>query len=302
MTLKQLNYVIEVAQRGSISEAAKNLYIAQPSLSSAVRELEDELGFEIFLRGPKGISISSEGMEFLSYARQITEQVRLLESRYFDKKAPKREFSVSAQHYSFVVNAFVNIVKAHNDSEYKFTLRETATYEIIDDVKNMRSEIGIIYLNGFNRAVIERLLKENHLRFNPIFTAKPHVFISRCHPIASKESVKIEDLEDYPYLSFEQGIHNSFYFSEEILSLLPHKKEIAVTDRATLFNLLIGLNGYTISTGILDAELNGNEIISRPLEADEEICIGWISNGSYLTPIGREYIAELSKLSELSHS
>ena len=295
MTLKQLNYIIEVAQRGSINEAAKNLYISQPSLSSAVRELEEELGFEIFLRSPKGISISSEGMEFLSYARQVTEQVQLLENRYFDKKAPKREFSVSSQHYSFAVNAFVNIIKAHDDSEYKFTLRETATYEIIDDVKNMRSEIGILYLNDFNRSVIERLLKENHLKFNPVFTASPHIFISRRHPLAEKPVIKIEDLENYPYLSFEQGIHNSFYFSEEILSIMPHKKEIAVTDRATLFNLVIGLNGYTISTGILDEELNGSEIIARPLDVNDEICIGWISNSGYLTSIGKEYIEELAK-------
>lgn len=295
MTLKQLIYVIEVAQRGSISEAAKNLYIAQPSLSSAIRELEDELGFEIFFRGSKGISISSDGMEFLSYARQVTEQFQLLESRYFDKKAPKREFSVSAQHYSFVVNAFVNIVKKHNDSEYKFKLRETATYEIIEDVKNMRSEIGILYLNDFNRSVIERILKENHLKFTPVFTASPHIFISRRHPLVTKAIVTIDDLENYPYLSFEQGIHNSFYFSEEILSLLPHKKEISVTDRATLFNLLIGLNGYTISTGILDEELNGSDIVARPLDVDDEICIGWISNSGYLTSIGKEYIEELAK-------
>lgn len=295
MTLKQLNYIIEVAQRGSISEAAKNLYISQPSLSSAIRELEDELGFEIFLRSTKGISISSEGMEFLSYARQVQEQVQLLENRYFDKKAPKREFSVSSQHYSFAVNAFVNIIKKHNDSEYKFKLRETATYEIIDDVKNMRSEIGILYLNDFNRAVIERILSENHLKFTPVFTASPHIFISRCHPLATNTIVTTEELEDYPYLSFEQGIHNSFYFSEEILSLLPHKKEIAVTDRATLFNLLIGLNGYTISTGILDEELNGSDIIARPLDVDDEICIGWISKNGYLTSIGREYIDELAK-------
>lgn len=295
MTLKQLNYVIEVAQRGSISEAAKNLYIAQPSLSSAIRELEEELGFEIFLRSTKGISISSEGMEFLSYARQVQEQVQLLENRYFDKKAPKREFSVSSQHYSFAVNAFVNIIKKHNDSEYKFKLRETATYEIIDDVKNMRSEIGILYLNDFNRAVIERILSENHLKFTPVFTASPHIFISRCHPLATNAIVTTEELEDYPYLSFEQGIHNSFYFSEEILSLLPHKKEIAVTDRATLFNLLIGLNGYTISTGILDAELNGSDIIARPLAVDDEICIGWISKNGYLTSIGKEYIDELAR-------
>lgn len=295
MTLKQLNYVIEIAQSGSISEAAKNLYISQPSLSASVKELEDELGFEIFLRSSKGISISAEGMEFLSYARQVKEQFQLLESRYFNKQAPKREFSVSAQHYSFVVNAFVNLVKAHNDSEYKFTLRETATYEIIDDVKNMRSEIGVLYLNDFNRSVIERLLKENHLTFTELFVAKPHVFISRRHPLADKDIIKIEDLDDYPYLSFEQGIHNSFYFSEEILSVLPHKKEIAVTDRATLFNLVIGLNGYTISTGIIDEELNGTDIIARPLDVDEKIHIGWISNGSYLTKIGKEYIDELSR-------
>ena len=299
MTLKQLRYVIEVAQRGSINEAAKNLYISQPSLSSAIRDLEKELGFEIFLRGSKGISISAEGMEFLSYARQVNEQYQLLESRYFDKEAPKREFGVSSQHYSFAVDAFVNIIKRHNDNEYKYKLRETATYEIIDDVRNMRSEIGVLYMNDFNRSVIERLLKENHLKFTPVFTAKPHVFISRFSALSTKDIVTIDDLDSHPYLSFEQGIHNSFYFSEEILSLLPHKKEIAVTDRATLFNLLIGLDGYTISTGIINADLNGKDIISKPLDVDDEIRIGWISNGGYLTGIGREYINELSRFKDI---
>ncbi|HBQ26527.1 MAG TPA: LysR family transcriptional regulator, partial [Syntrophomonas sp.] len=265
MTLQQLRYIIKIVECGSITEAAKQLFISQPSLSNAVKELETELGIEIFYRTTKGISLSIDGTEFLSYARQVIEQTELLEQRYLGKKPSKQLCSVSTQHYAFAVNAFVNLLKALDVDEYKFTLRETRTYEIIEDVKNLRSEIGIIYLSDFNKQVLNKLLKENHLIFNPLFEAAPHVFISSVHPLAKKKSVTLEDLDDFPFLAFEQGEYNSFYFSEEILSTAPHKKTIHVSDRATLFNLLIGLNGYTICTGVLNSDLNGENIISVPL-------------------------------------
>ncbi|MCR2802739.1 LysR family transcriptional regulator [Paenibacillus soyae] len=296
MTLQQLKYVIEVANRGSINEAAKRLFISQPSLSNAIKDLEEELGISIFERTNKGITLSKEGVEFLSYARQVVEQAELLESRYLNAKPSKQHFSVSTQHYAFAVNAFVQLVRQYGHDEYELMLRETKTYEIIEDVRTMRSEIGILYLNEFNEKVINKLLKSANLQFTRLFTAKPHVFISIHNPLAKQAVVTIEDLQDFPCLSFDQGEYNSFHFSEEILSTLTHKKSIQVNDRATLFNLLIGLNGYTISTGVLSSDLNGNEIIPVPLAIDESMHVGWISHRNMtLSLLGTAYIEALKE-------
>lgn len=297
MTLQQLKYIITIVQCGSITEAAKRLFISQPSLSNAVKEVESETGIEIFQRSVKGITLTSDGMEFLSYARQIVEQVELMEQRYSTRPALKRICSISTQHYAFAVNAFVNVISELKSCEYEFTLRETRTYEIIEDVKNFHSEIGILYLSDFNEKVITKLLKESHLVFTPLFTAEPHVFISSMHPLVKKKFITLEDLENYPCLAFEQGEYNSFYFSEEILSTILHKKTIYVSDRATLFNLLIGLNGYTICTGVLNSNLNGNNIVSVPLKTDEKMLVGWIKNEkASLSVFAQSYISELKRL------
>ncbi|AHM65363.1 LysR family transcriptional regulator [Paenibacillus polymyxa] len=294
MTLQQLKYVIEVTNRGSMNEAAKRLFISQPSLSNAIRDLEEEIHITIFERTNKGISLSKEGVEFLGYARQVVEQAELLENRYLDAKPSPQHFAVSTQHYAFAVNAFVNLVNQYGQDEYELALRETKTHEIIQDVKSLRSEIGILYLNEFNAKVINKLLKDANLQFNSLFTAKPHIFISANNPLSRQSSVTIDQLHPYPYLSFEQGEYNSFHFSEEILSTLSHPKSIHVNDRATLFNLLIGLNGYTISTGVISADLNGNEIISVPLECDESINVGWICHKNVaLTKLATVYVEAL---------
>ncbi len=297
MTLQQLRYIIKIVECRSITEAAKQLFISQPSLSNQVKELETEMGLEIFTRSAKGISLTIEGSEFLSYARQVLEQAELLELRYLGKKSSKPLSSVSTQHYAFAVNAFVNMIKQLSVSEYDFTLRETRTHEIIEDVRNLRSELGILYLSSFNEKVLRKLLEENHLIFTPLFEADPHVFISASHPLAEAETVTLEDLADYPFLAFEQGEYNSFYFSEEILSTYHHKKTIHVSDRATLFNLLIGLHGYTISTGVLNSDLNGDNIISVPLQTDERMLVGWITNErAKLSPLASAYLVELKRL------
>ncbi|NLV47668.1 MAG: LysR family transcriptional regulator [Clostridiaceae bacterium] len=294
MTLKQLQYIIKIVACGSITEASKQLFMTQPSLSAAVKELETELGIEIFYRTSKGITLSADGSEFLSYARQIIEQTELMEQRYMGKRPSKQLCSISTQHYAFAVNAFVSLLSDLDVDEYEFTLRETRTHEIIEDVKNFRSEIGIIFLSSFNEKVINKLLKENHLNFVPLFEANPHVFVSSKHPLADQTSVKLEDLTEYPFLAFEQGHYNSFYFSEEMHSTIPRKKTIHVSDRATLFNLLIGLDGYTICSGILSNDLNGHNIISIPLVTIEKMCIGWISNEkARLSTLSVNYIAKL---------
>ncbi|OES43395.1 LysR family transcriptional regulator [Domibacillus iocasae] len=300
MTLQQLKYVIEIVHCGSINEAARRLFLSQPSLSKAVKELEAELGITIFIRTSKGITLSTDGAEFLGYARQVVEQAELLEGRYLNSAPSRQLFSVSTQHYAFAVNAFVEMIKKHGADEYQFTLRETRTYEIIEDVKNLRSEIGILYISSFNEKVMRQLLKDEQLLFHPLFEAEPHIFVSTQNPLAQKASVTLEDLEAYPRLSFEQGEFNSFYYAEEIFSTLPRQKSIQVSDRATLFNLLIGLNGYTISTGILSEDLNGSDIVPVPLQADEAITVGWIVHEK--TQLGRMahvYLKELQAIVDL---
>lgn len=252
MTLAQLRYVITVSQVGTLSEAAKRLYISQPSLTNAIKELEKELGITIFIRTNKGVILSRQGEEFLGYARQVIEQTNLIEEKYLQDHNIKHEFCISTQHYSFAVEAFVSLIKEYGGKEYDFRIRETQTYEIIEDVAKLKSEIGVLYLNSFNEVVLKKTLKENDLTFHRLFIAKPHVFLGKDNPLANKNKVSLEDLKEYPRLSYEQGEHNSFYFSEEILSTLESQKEIKVCDRATLFNLLIGLNGYTICSGVIN--------------------------------------------------
>jgi DNA-binding transcriptional LysR family regulator len=299
LTLQKLRYIIEIVNSGSIKTAADRLFISQPSLSAAMQDLEKELGIKVFQRTNKGIVLSADGAEFLGYARQVVEQADLLERRYTNRKPTKQHFSVSTQHYAFVVSAFVSLIQQYGADEYEMLFRDTRTHEILDDVSNMRSEIGVIYLNDFNEKVLRRFLEQNKLEFHPLFTAKPHIFVSAQNPLATQESVSIEDLEQYPCLSFEQGEHNSFYFSEEILSTVMHKKSIRVSDRATIFNLMIGLNGYTISTGVLNADLNGEDIVSVPLQSEETITVGWIAHKrATLSNLALRFVEELQKAVE----
>ncbi|MGM0218130.1 LysR family transcriptional regulator [Enterococcus sp. AZ126] len=294
MRIKQLDYIVKVVELGSVNEAAKQLFITQPSLSTAIKELEQEMNIQIFQRTQKGMILTTEGTEFLSYARQILEQVDLLEEKYKGTETRRRLFSVSAQHYAFAVHAFVQLIKSYEKNEYEFTFRETQTNNIIEDVSTFQSELGILYLNPFNEKVIRKLLKEKQLIFHPLFMAHPHVFVSKKNPLVGKKSVTLTDLEEFPYLSFEQGQFNSFHFSEEILSTRYHKKSIRVSDRATLFNFLIGLDGYTISSGVLSRELNDENIVALPLEVDETMEIGWIHPAQMsLSPMGNEYLRYL---------
>ena len=296
MTLQQLKYVTTIANIGSISEAAKRLFVSQPSLTKAIKELEKEMGITIFDRTNKGITVSKEGERFLGYARQVLEQAALLEEQYKSQSGGKKQFSVSTQHYSFAVNAFVELLKGAEIDQYDVSLRETQTYEIIDDVAHMKSEIGLLYYNDFNRPVLEKLIHTNELTFTELFTAHPHIFIGKTHPLAHKEVVSMDELEEYPYISFEQGDHNSFYFSEEIFSTVVRPKHIRVRDRASLFSLLLGLDGYTVSSGVIDKEVNGENIISVPLAEEGLMHIGYITNNKMQrSRLGQEYIHALEQ-------
>lgn len=299
MTLMQLKYAITVAQAKSMNEAAKQLFISQPSLSSAIKDLEDEIGIEVFRRTNKGVFTTPEGEEFIGYARQVVEQYNLIETKYIDKETAKKKFGVSTQHYTFAVNAFVEMVKQFGMNEYEFAIYETKTFEVIEDVKNFKSEIGILYINEFNQKVLNKLFSEYGLEFHPILDCHIYVYMWKGHPLADREEITLEELEDYPCLAFDQGNNNSFYFAEEVLSTYNYKQLIRANDRATLLNLMVGLNGYTLCSGIICEELNGSDYCAVRLKSDEIMTIGYLSRkGVTISSLGQKYIEELSKFKD----
>lgn len=298
MTLQQLRYALTIADCGSMNEAAKQLFVSQPSLSETMKELETEIGFDIFLRSNRGIVITPEGEEFLGYARQVREQFSLLQSKYIDKKT-KEKFSVSMQHYTFAVKAFVETVKRKGMEHYEFAVHETTTYGVIENVKNFKSEIGVLYESDFNEKVLNKVFKENGLEFVELFQCDTFVYLSVSHPLAGKEMISMEELDDYPCLSFDQGKNNSLYLAEEMKSTYEYSRLIKANDRATMLNLMVGLDAYTLCSGIICADLNGNEYKAIPLKETEKMRIGYIKRkGAKISHIGELYIEELKKYKE----
>jgi DNA-binding transcriptional LysR family regulator len=254
------------------------------------------MGVTAFSRTNKGITVTREGEELLSYARMLLEQSENMKDHFCNSKHQIPKFSVSCQHYSFAVNAFVDVIKTFDADRYNFIMRETQTGEIIDDVANGKSEIGIIFLSEHNEEILSKLIRNNNLIFEELYVAKPHIFIYKHHPLAKKDKITLDDLTQYPYLVYEQGTRNSFYFSEEFISTLDFPKIIQVRDRATLFNLVIGLNGFTVSSGIIDHRLNGPHIIAKPLIADQTMHIGIVKKKNMiLSRYAHKYIEALKE-------
>lgn len=301
MTLQQIKYALTIADTGSMNRAAELLYISQPTLSGAVKELEREIGIAIFLRTSKGVTATAEGAEFLSYARQVYQQYDLLTQKYSAHGSFKRKFGVSSQHYSFAVKAFVETVKKYGTLNFDFAMRETRTMDVITDVGSLKSEVGILYLDSFNRKVIEKLLADNELTFTPLINCRAYVYMWKGHPLAGESSVSLEQLRDYPCMSFEQGKQGSGFMAEEILSDRDYPRVIRSTDRATQLNLMVGLNGYTLCSGIICEELNGSEFAAVPFREDEDnrnsdMEIGYIvKSRSMLSDIAETYIDEVKK-------
>ena len=303
MTLQQLHYVIVISEAGSLSRAAEVLYIAQPSLSNAVQDLERELGFALFHRSGHGMSLTNDGMEFVTYARQVYSQYEDLVEKYGGSGKRKKKFGISTQHYSFAIKSFVEMVKQFDTEEYEFAIRETKTREVIDDVHTLRSEIGILFLSDFNRKVITNLLKANDLEFHKLIDCSAYVYLWKGHPLAGQSSIRFQELADYPCLSFEQGSDSSFYLAEEILSTEQYPRTIKANDRATMLNLMVGLNGYTLCSGIICEELNGTDYLAVPFEpedgTDSRMEIGYITRKNLvLSRMGELYIQEIRKYLE----
>lgn len=301
MTLQQLHYAITISETGSFNKAAEILYVAQPSLTSAIKELEKEVGITIFNRSGRGVTPTADGSEFLLYARQTYGQYEVLLEKFGKSGNVKKKFGVSTQHYSFAVKAFVDMVKAFDTSKYEFAIRESKTRDVISDVSTLRSEIGILYLSDFNREAILKLLRSNGLDFHKLIDCSAYVYLWKGHPLAGEESISFSQLEKYPCLSFEQGNNSSFYFSEEILSTNEYPRTIKACDRATMLNLMVGLNGYTLCSGIICEELNGTDFVAVPFKADESnpnsvMEIGYIvRKNTLLSKMGELYIGEIKR-------
>ena len=298
MTLQQLQQIITIADSGSMNEAAKKMFISQPSLSAAVKELEKEIGISIFVRSNRGIVITPEGEEFLGYARQIFEQYQLLEKRYIEKKA-KKKFSVSMQHYTFAVKAFVEMVKKVGMEEYDFAIHETRTWDVIENVRYFKSELGVLYLNDYNALIMQKMFKENGLEFTELFQCETYVYLWSGHPLSDQKQISMKELEEYPCLAFDQGKNGAAYFAEEMKSTYDYKRIIHADDRATLLNLMVGLNAYTLCSGIICEELNGPDYRAIPLVELEKMRIGYIKRkGARISPMGEIYIRELEAYGE----
>ena len=299
MTLQQMKYALTIAEQGSMNKAAEQLFISQPSLTSAVRELEKEIGIQVFVRSSRGVSVTAEGADFLMYVRQVYQQYELLIEQYGKKHTAKRRFSVSTQHYSFATKAFVETVKQFDTSQFAFAILETKTRNVIRDVGSLRSEIGILYLSSFNRKMITKMLHEQELEFHPLMRCHAYVYLWKHHPLAGEQAISLVQLEPYPCLSFEQDEQSSVYFAEEILSEHEYPRTIQVCDRATMLNLMVGLYGYTLCSGIICEELNGSDYVAVPFQEDESnlnsiMEIGYImKKRSILSQIGAIYIQEV---------
>ena len=296
MTLSQLSYVIAVASSSSMNEASKKLFISQPSISATIRELEEEIGINIFIRSNRGISLTPEGEEFVGYAKQVVTQDKLIENKYITGGKIKKRFSVSAQHYAFAVDAFAKMVEEFGMDGYDFAMYETKTYDVIQDVKKFKSEIGILYLNDFNRKIITKLLEENELEFHPLLDCGVYAYMWKKHPLAKKKRVTFDELNSYPCIIFEQGSNNSFYFAEEMFSTYQFNQTLRVCDRATGLNLMIGLNAFTVCSGIICEHLNGSEHCAVKLDSEDINTVGYIvRKGMSISPLGQRYIDEISK-------
>ncbi|MBQ9708587.1 MAG: LysR family transcriptional regulator [Firmicutes bacterium] len=296
MTLTQLKYAVAISESSSMNEAARKLFISQPSLSASIRSLEDELGIKLFNRSSRGIIATPEGEEFIGYARQLTEQYGLIENHYINKEPLQKRFAVSMQHYTFAVEAFIHITREFGLEEYEFSIRETRTAEVIEDVRNFRSELGVLYLNDFNRPILTKIFQENNVVFHDLFDCDIYAYMANTHPLAGEREVSIEQLDEYPCLAFEQGIENSFYLAEEMLSTHHYKQLIRVNDRATILNMMIGLDGYTLCSGIICNELNGSQYTAVRLKESEPMTLGYIvRKDGALSQTALRYIEELSK-------
>ncbi len=296
MTILQLKYVIAIDEECSMRKAADRLYVSQPGLSSAVRDLERELGIQIFQRVHNGVVTTSAGASFIAYARSAVEQFERVEEKYLGKGNDKPSFSVSMQHYTVAVNAFIETVKEYDLDEYQFSINETQTSEVIEDVKTMKSEVGVIALSDFNKNTFKKIFADASLEFNEIFSRNTYAYLSKHHPLSDREELSLEELQDYPCMVFDQGSNTSFYYREEALATYDYKKVISTNERATSMELMLGLNGYAVGAAMLGDSINSSELIAIKLKEEETLTFGYIvRKGGELSEMARTFIEKMQQ-------
>jgi DNA-binding transcriptional LysR family regulator len=295
MTLLQLKYAIAIDEAHSMRKASHNLYISQPRLSVVIKELEEEIGITIFERVHSGVVTTPEGKTFIAYARNVIQEYSQLEERYSQTSTTKTTFSVSMQHYMFAVDAYISLLEEYNQEDYYFTIKETKTNEVIEDVKNFKSEVGVIALNDFNSNMLKGILKECNLEFHELFRSSTHVYLSKSHPLADRDELSLDELQDYPCLVFDQGDKVSFYYKEEMLATYDYKKVIASNDRATSADIMKGCNGYAVGVGSIGGIIFDG-FVSIKLKEHEELTLGYIlRKGHNLSDIGKNYVRKLEE-------
>ncbi len=301
MNITQLKYVLEIAGSASMREASTKLYVSQPALSASIRELEDELGILIFERTNKGISLTDAGREFLTYAKKAVAQYEILEDRYLAQDSGRERFSVSTQHYNFSIRAFTDVVKRLRPEKYLFSIRETRTKEVLDDVRSLKSEVGIVSFSGSSEPVLRKLFRDYQLEFTPLMIRDTYVYVWKDHELAGRKEISIDEMRDYPFVSFDQSDDSNFYLTEEAMADLEFEKMIKSDDRATSMEIFADLGGFSIGTGMLsqeDSVLQG--LVAIKLKEEDPLTIGYITRkGSAFSVYGRAYIEELEKYREI---
>ena len=301
MTILQLKYAITIANSGSFREAATRLFVSQPALSTTIKELEEEIGIQLFERTNKGIRVTESGEDFIIYAKKAVSQSRIIEDRFIDKDKEKSYFSVSMQHYVFAVHAFANVVKEFHSQKYVYAVRETRTDKVLDDVRDLKSEVGIISYSKSNAKVLKKLLRDYALKFVPLLIRETYVYVWKKHPLADRKELSLRELRAYPCVSFDQSSENEFYLSEEALGDYDFEKLIKSSDRATSAELMTSLNGYSIGTGnMVDSQALKEGFIAIKLKEEDPLTIGYIVKINHkLSDIAQRYVQELLKYNEL---
>lgn len=301
MTILQLKYVVAVSTSSSMREASGKLFVSQPALSQTIRDLEEELGIRIFERTNKGISLTEEGNEFLGFAKQAVSQYEIVENKYLSSNSGKDYYSISMQHYVFAVHAFVEAIQKADARSFSYLIKETRTDEVLKNVRDYKSEIGILAYSDGNKNIINKLMREYELEFHPLMVCDTYAYLSDKHPLADRKELSVEDLKAYPCVTFDQTNETEFYLSEEALAGYDFDKIIRSNDRATSCEILTMLNGFAVGTGIMiDSYALSDSFVSIKLKEEDPLTIGYITKKKHvLSEFGGLYIKELNKYKKM---
>ena len=294
MTLKEIGYLLTVAQCASISEAAKQLYVAQPSLTHAIQSVEKEVGFRIFDRGRSGVSVTEQGEELLSDIRTIYEQMAAVQHKYIEKRPDRKTFSVSIQHFSPAGEAAMRLLAQLEEASYIVKFLEGKATDVIADVAAGRSEIGFLHFPDEKEPGILRDLRSEKVEFYSIGRAEPCLLLRRDHPLAAQDTVCLSELAPYPLVSYDYGVEGSVYVSEEGVTMLQAERRVAVSDGLTLVDLLVSTDACAVAMPYLGSLMESCGVVFRPLTGVKSLQLGWIKKADrVLQPLAKRYLQML---------